>query len=202
MCSCKLVWIKSSDLNSKLFLSGFSYREISLGAFQEGQKISVKILAKYQNSSGNFISRLYNSRNSPFYCPPLKILYDLFLSEEQKNQGLSFNPSTGILSGRINDVDAFMGDSSSTKRIDSSSYFDFAKKPNPRKITFRAKAYLENNPEEFIERDFFMRVSTSWDSRRRALMIGSRKIESDFYIDGKKATNEQYFSYLQSRKWV
>jgi hypothetical protein len=198
---CELRWRRSSNLNTRVFTSGFSYIEFPIGAFQEGQFIRTRIFATYGNPLGGFFSTFYN-RRGPYYCPPRTIRYELPLTDTQKSLGLNFDSITGTLSGRILDVDAFTGDPLSSTPIDTKTYFDFARRPNPRRLRFYGKAYLLENPNEFIEREFYMDVATSWDSRRRALMIGSRKIQTDFFIEGKKATNEQYFSYLQSRGFI
>lgn len=196
---CELSWKRSSNLNSRIYASGFSYTEINVGAFLEGQRISTRLFARYGNSLGGFFSFFYN-RRGPFYCPPRTIRYELPLTERQRQQGLSFDPVTGILSGVILDVDAFVGeDSYRDQNIDHVKYFDFARRPNPRRIRFNGKAYLLQNPNIFIEKEFYMDVATNWDSRRRALMIGPRKIDTEFFIDGKKATNQQYYGNLQSR---
>lgn len=200
--SCELTWARSENLNSKLFVSGYGFTEIGIGAFQEGQRISTQIKANYGNPLGGFFSYFYNPFRSSYYCLPKTILYDLPLTVNQKANGLSFDPNTGVLSGRILDVDAFIDGESNRKFAEPESYFEYARRPNPRKITFQGKAFLEDDPSVFIEREFYMLVATSWDSRRRALMIGPNKIQSDFYIDGKKATNEQYYGYLQSRGWI
>ena len=200
--SCNLTWARSSNLNTKLFVSGFGFIEIGIGAFQEGQQISTQIKANYGNALGGFFSYFYNPFGSSYYCLPKTIRYDVPLTPNQKANGLSFDPNTGVLSGRILDVDAFIDGESNRKFAEPESYFEYARRPNPRKITFQGKAYLEDEPDVFIEREFYMLVATSWDSRRRALMIGPNKIQSDFYIDGKKATNEQYYGYLQSRGWI
>jgi len=149
---------------------------------------------------GGFFSYFYNT--SYYYCPPERILYDVPLSQHQKDNGLRFDPETGVLSGRILDVDAFLDGPSANPTITEESYFKYAKRPNPRQVKIYGKAYLESNPNVFIEREFYMSIATSWDSKRRALMIGPNKIQTDFYIEGKKATNEQYYAYLQKKGFV
>lgn len=192
---CKLEWARSFNLNNRCFRAGYGFREFQIGPFLEGQEFSTNLVAKYESSSYNpFV----------FGVPPCRstIRYELPLTQFQKDSGLNFNPQTGVLSGRILDVDQYLAQSSSNEPINPEAYYDFVKLPNPRRLNFYGKAYLANDPSEFVEGNFYLDMAVSWDSKRRALMIGPRKIQSDFFIDGKKASNELYFSYLRSNRFI
>ena len=195
--SCGLYWTRSFNLNFASFASGFSFVEVQRGPYLEGSFFSIPIRARY----GPRIPLL--GRN---LCPPRQFKYSIDLTDYQRSQGLSFDENTGVLSGRILDIDQYLGEINPNTpfRADGPvySYYPIATRPNPRRISFYVKAYFVNDPEDFIDGTFFMDIAINWNSKRRALMVGPRKIETTFSIDGKKASNEQYYSYLISKKYI
>jgi len=193
---CSLYWTRSFNLNFASFASGFGFAEVQVGPYLEGSFFNIPIIAK--------IYEPILFLGPP--CPRRPFKYSIDLTEYQRSQGLSFDEDTGVLSGRILDVDQYVGEINPTTpfRADGPvySYYPIATRPNPRRISFYVKAYFVDNPEEFIDGNFFIDISVNWDTKRRSLMIGPRKIESDFFIEGKPATNEQYYSYLISKNYI
>lgn len=194
--TCDLYWTRSFNLNNASFLSGVNYVEIPVGPYLEGQKFNIPIKASY----GPIIP------SSLIICPPRTIKYESSIGEKERGFGLNFDNDTGVLFGRILDIDQYLGEINPNTpfRADGPvySYYPIATRPNPRRIRFYVKAYFVDDPEDFIDGTFFMDIATNWNSKRRSLIIGPRKIETAFSIDGESATNEQYYSYLISKKYI
>lgn len=193
--TCDLYWTRSFNLNNSSFLSGVSYVEIPVGPYLEGQQFNIPIRASY----GPIIPTIL------FTCPQRTIKYESSIGEKERRFGLDFDNSTGVLSGAINDIDGYLSTTDTVVPFKSDgplSYLPVARRPNPRRVTFYIKAYFEDNPEEFVDGNFYMDISVNWDTKRKSLIVGPRAIETDFFVDGKPATNDQYYSYLQRQNYI
>jgi hypothetical protein len=189
---CNLSWKTGPDLNRPAYPSGLSYSFVKKGPYIEGTLHRIKLIAKYEKMT----------QNGLVSCSKMK--YRSFLTEFQVSQGVSLEEDTGILSVNIFDIDAYLDGLSSEpqKNYNSLDYFDIARRPNPRRIFIDVETYPIKSPENTSRRTFFLDIATNWNSRRRAFLIGPRKIDTKFAIDRKLATNEQYYAFLQSRKYI
>lgn len=205
MNECVLQWVRSFDLNFQvkptstlLIPPNGKFKEYKKGPFEEASFFSSNVLAiyGYPKLFGNQIPK----RKKYFICSPVK--YSINLTNFQRTFDIRFNENTGVLSGVISDIDAFIQGSSDNSEFGPEDYFAVARAPNPRKVFFDIKAYVANNPELSITGKFSMEFATSWDSKRRSLILGPRSVNADFLIDGKKATKQQYFSFLQRNRFI
>jgi hypothetical protein len=183
---CNLVWLSNENLNLRTVL-GLQPYFIRQGPYLEGQELNLRIIARYRRINplipGGFIT-----------CQPVK--YKLNLTTIQK-QFLSFDENTGVLSGNITDIDLFTGLFPSDTPFKEEDYFPISKAPNPRRVVLEGMAYVESIPEISITKTFFFDIAINWNSKRRALLIGPRKLDQNFGINGKPASNEQYYGFLQ-----
>lgn len=194
--SCKLYWTRSLNLNNRSFLSGTSFAEVRVGPYLEGQKLDISVRAMYEPPIPI----------SLIPCPKRTIRYESSLGEKERISGLNFDKERGIVFGAINDIDQYLSLQQSTIPFQADgkelSYIPVAKRPNPRRITIYIKAYFEDEPDEFIEGNFYMDIAINWNTKRRSLIVGPRAIQTDFFVEGKPASNQQYYSYLQSKKYI
>jgi len=194
--SCKLYWTRSFDLNNRSFLSGTSFVEIPVGPYLEGERLDISVKAMYEPPIPV----------SLVPCPKRTIRYESSIGGRERLVGLNFDEENGVVFGSVNDVDQYFSQRESVVPFQADgpelSYIPIARRPNPRRITIYIKAYFEDDPEEFIDGNFFMDVSINWDTKRRSLIVGPRAIQTDFFIQGRPATNDQYYSYLQSKNYI
>jgi hypothetical protein len=207
---CSLRWVRSFDLNFQvqatsglvipIGLNG-RFKEYKKGPFEEASFFSTNVLAIYGKLQ-RFGQRTGLSPRRQKYIKCEEVKYSIDLTNYQRTFDINFNENTGIFSGVISDIDAFIEGSSDNSEFGPEDFFATARAPNPRKVFFDIKAYVPSQPSISISDKFSMEFSTSWDSKRRALLLGPRSINSEFYIDGKKATKEQYFSYLKRNRFI
>lgn len=207
---CSLRWVRSFDLNYRakptsdllipIGLNG-RFKEFKQGPYEEASFFSTNALAIY-GIPRRFGQRTAFSARRQRYVKCDEVKYSIDLTDYQRTFDINFNENTGVFSGVISDIDAFIQGSSESSEFGPEDYFPIARAPNPRKVFFNIKAYVESQPSLSITGKFSMEFSTSWDSKRRALLIGPRSINSEFYIDGKKATKQQYFAYLRRSRFI
>ena len=194
--SCDLYWTRSLNLNNASFLSGVSYVEVPVGPYLEGEQFNIPVKASY----GPIIPSVL------VLCPPRVIKYESSIGEKERRFGLNFDKDNGVLSGTINDIDGYLSTRDVTVPFQADgpefSYIPIAKRPNPRRIFLYIKAYFEDNPQEFIDGNFFLDISINLDTKRKSLIVGPRAIKTDFFVEGKPATNDQYYAYLQSQNYI
>jgi hypothetical protein len=190
--TCNLDWKSLPNLNSPVVASGLGYVPQRRGPYIEGQLHRIRLLAKYE----------IITRNGPVSCSRVK--YRIFLTEFQQSQGITLNEDTGVLSVDIPDIDAYLDGVAfiPQRNYNSLDYFDIARRPNPRRIFLDIEAYPIRSPQITSRRTFFLDIAVNWDSRTRAFLIGPRKIDTQFAIDGRFASNEQYYSFLKSEKYI
>lgn len=233
--NCRLEWGRPFNLNVDPFLSGYGVVFIDHGPYREGDFIRKTFLARYvtdyvfptTTSFGIprppppepevFNDPLDDNGSSLYFLPPLNALTGfpryVVCPEKVKykimNDGVSrffdFDEETGLMSGRMMEMDYFISDLSFQKfnstnyaKEGSASLFSNGR-GKIKRIFLKVRAYLESNPSTYIEDDFFIDAMNNWSFDRDALISGPRSIDDTFFIEGLPASKQDYLDYMKNQ---